>query len=564
MHSEIRFLFDPSITSSNGLSNDNDRGNIYGRALKIRLKKSTNSVGNDVNPPATPNNSNGKENIPTNINQTTPDNNSNPEKYSSGILMYKGDGYAGDMPNYLKNNVYREDTDEDPYIALIRNFGGFKPLRLRAADFAYLRDLGVYPINRLWILRRFPDNSVVPNNLLSWSSSKTMGSEAISTVIGWIKPKEDSDMFTVNFNESWVDQPEWIDKVFANMLQQEFGISSKAFFPVPGWGQGMLFGVLKAMGLTSDFDAKNPPSGDPNVLRTAKMREITRQSLESNLQITLETSYEQKYINGVDPGMAMMDIITNLLKMGTSDQKFILGNSPELQNLLSGLNNNPNTDAWVNLGKQLIQSFINGVEQFISDLKSSPQANINVGDQVEGGASVSQTKQEKPKDGEESKPIPIDGIDTSVIKNAIGNISEILIAGTVMKYRWPIKGSIGAMTGMNTTPWHLTVGNPYSPILNMGNIVVRRVDISPSNELGFNDMPINLNVKIEVEMGRPFGKSELERVFNNGYKRVYSSDGLPVDVLSNPMTKNGSDASTYVTGAEKALTPGTPGFYLNK
>jgi len=536
--------------------NNSDKGSIYGRALKIRKRKQFPN-NKDVNPPPQTDSANdGKGAPPTNTEQKV-------ETYSdrlSGIYEEKTDAYllyktndsafAGNIPNYLKTNNYREDTDEDPYIALIRNFGVHKPLLLRAADFAYLRDLGVYPINRLWILRRFPENVVVPNNLISWSNKN--GVEAISTVVGWIKPKEDSEMFNLSFNENWIDQSDWIDKVFSTILQNEFGMTQKAFVPVPGWSQGILFGILKAMGLTSDFDAYNPPTGDPNVLRQAKMRDITRQGLETDLSMTLETSYEQKYINGIDPGMAMMDILTNLFKMGTSDQKFLLGNSPALQNLLSGINN-PNCQAWLELGKELLRTFIQGLQDFLKQLGDSNKVSVDTS---------SLTSQAKDEEGKITGPIT--GVDTSVIQNAIGNIAEILLAGTISKYRWLIRGSIGAMTGMNTTPWHLTVGNPYSPILNMGNILVKRVTISPSNELGFNDMPMNINVSISVELGRPLGKTELERMFNNGYARVYASSS-PTVPLPSTVTGNGVPASTNVSEAERVLPtlPGTMGNLIN-
>lgn len=508
MYSEIGFIFNKSLS----LSNSDNTGNIYNRPMRIQSKKDTTT-------------SQGQQ---TNADKLYPDRNnltsssdyladsSEPVTYDTGVLVYKNSSvYVGTegIKNYLKSSVYRyDDSNEDPYISLINYFGDWKSkaMKLRGADFAYLKDLGVYPINRLWILRRFPENCIVPNNLLAWGNSVS----AISTVVGWMKDKEDNPMFSLSFSEVWTDQRDMIDKVFSEILKSEFGLKLPAMMSVPGWSQGILFGMLKAMGLSDSFDSKNVPTGNPNVLRTAKMREINSQGLKTNLDLTLETEYEQKYINGIDPGLAMLDIMTNLLKMGTSDQKFILGNSPQLVQLIGTVNNSSQkTEAWLEFIKSMIKAFVTGVTNFIDEISSSNSTATSTSSTPDsGGVSLTTSIAEK-----------------GVIEQMgafVGGLSETILAGTVSKYRWPLKGSIALMSGINTTPWHLTVGNPYSPIINIGNIVVNDIKVKPSNDLGFNDMPIRLDVSVQVELGRPLGKQEIEKMFNNGYKRVYSSKNL--------------------------------------
>lgn len=508
MYSEIGFLFNKSLS----LSNSDNTGNIYNREIKIQSKKDTTTTqGQETN---------ADKLFPDRKNLTTTSNsylsNNDTTTYDSGVLVYKNSSeYVGTtgIKNYLKSSVYRYDeSNEDPYISLINYFGDWKSkaMKLRAADFAYLKDLGVYPINRLWILRRFPDNCIVPNNLLSWGNSVS----AISTVVGWMKDKEDNPMFSLSFSEVWTDQRDMIDKVFSEILKSEFGLKLPSMMSVPGWSQGILFGMLKAMGLSDSFDSKNVPTGNPNVLRTAKMREINSQGLKTNLELSLETEYEQKYINGIDPGLAMLDIISNLLKMGTSDQKFILGNSPQLIQLIGTVNSSSQkVEAWLEFIKSMIKAFVTGVTNFIDEISSS-SSNVTTTTSSNSENNVSLTTSIAEK-----------GVIEQMGSFVMG-LSDTILTGTVSKYRWPLKGSIGLMSGINTTPWHLTVGNPYSPIINIGNIVVNDVRIKPSNDLGFNDMPARLDVSIQIELGRPLGKQEIEKMFNNGYKRVYSSKNL--------------------------------------
>jgi len=383
MYSEIGFLFELNQNLTPALSNNDNTGNIYGRPIRVATAAPNPNTSQGL-PTSTNQGQTSQSPFGGAINQVNHINSlvdnatslpSNKPAVDEGILIFKSkrreDSGTLGIRNYLKENVYRYDSsDEDPYISLIRYFSEnkTKALMLRAADFAYLKDLGVYPINRLWILRRFPDNCVVPSNLLEWGRSV----QPISTVIGWMKDREDNPMMTLSFNEVWVDQNEMIDKVMAQMLKDEFGFKLPAMMSVPGWSQGILFGMLNAMQLTGDFDAMNVPTGNPNVLRTGKMREINGQGLKSNMNFTLETCYEQKYINGIDPGLAMMDIISNLLRMGTSDQKFILSNSPALQQLIGNLNQStPTIDAWIKLIIKLVDSFVTGVVEFIDRMKSN-------------------------------------------------------------------------------------------------------------------------------------------------------------------------------------------------
>lgn len=508
MYSEIGFIFNPYLSVGNFNNKDNE-GSIYGTKYKVRIDGTSG--------------------------------------LTDGILIYKSPSSHGtqNIINYISDNVYRnDDSDEDPYISLIRYFNESrsKAMALRAADFAYLKDLGVYPINRLWILRRFSENVIVPDNLLEWDNSI----KPISIVVGWIKDDDRGEFLSLGFNEVWTDQTEMIDKVIAQVLKDNFGFELQTVMSVPGWAQGILFGVIKAAGLTSNFDARNVPTGDPNVLRIATMRDISSQGLSSDIDFTLETCYEQKYINGIDPGMAMLDILNNLLKMGTSDQKFILKQDGLLTNMYNQMNKTQSIEPWLDMSKKLLNAFLSGVTNFIQ------------GDIAQSYIQNAQNSNSEDENAPPSFP------DTNIIRNAINNFSDILLAGTIAKYRWPIKGSLALMSGLNSTPWHLTVGNPYSPIISLGNILVTKVDTKWSSDLGFNDMPIRIDVTIRTKLGRPLGKQEIEKIFNNSYKRVYSQAGIDRWTgTQNQATTSSTNLSGNSTLQNVLNTPSIPGSALD-
>jgi len=503
-------------------------------------------------------------------------------------------GRNNDVVNEIQDTVYASDRiSKDPYVALLDYFNdgggtgkhGPKSMELKAADFAYLKDLGVYPINRLIILRRFRDGVVVPNNLSLFNE------KPISTVIGWVKYDESNkEMFSFNFNEKWTETTETLDKVIQRIMKEQFNIKTEMFLPVPAWSQGFLFGMLNKMGLT-DYTSTNVPTGDPNVLRTSMMREVENQGLLSELKITFETSYEQKYIDGIDPSLAIQDIITNLTRMGTSDMKFILnGDSQAFKNLfgavLMGGNGGDTVNAWIKVGKTLISNFMDAVSSFFKEniepvMKTITDSAETQNSLNHSGLSTQETKygysrsagqsdedrigliQQNIKSNPKSDKVPgwnkeieviqqniktkkdpsVSSIEStnSIYKSVsqdigvfvplIKNLLETVLSGTIYKYRWPLIGSIGVMSGLSTTPWHLTVGNPFSPILNMSNIIVNNVDLKPSNEMGFNDMPKRIDVTIDIKMGRSIGASEINKMFNNQYGRIYTKNRSSSDEL---------------------------------
>jgi hypothetical protein len=106
------------------------------------------------------------------------------------------------------------------------------------------------------------------------------------------------------------------------------------------------------------------------------------------------------------------------------------------------------------------------------------------------------------------------------------------------------------MSGLSTTPWHLTVGNPFSPILNMANIVVENVDLKFSSEMGFQDMPKRVDANITIKLSRPLGQQEINRMFNNQYGRIYSKNSTITSSLTPKTTKEADFEDTTETQSQ--------------
>lgn len=442
---------------------------------------------------------------------------------SDGFVLNKYVIKKEDNDNFIKSNINApyQTTGRNPYIQLLEDFeGNGEALKLKPSDFSYLRDIGVYPLNRLMILRRFPEGVTVPNDLNDLQNVKP-----VSVIIGWVK--EDNDLLSYSFNEKWIKHTERLDELLGRIIQEQFGIDVKKILPVPGWGEGMMFGLYNSLGLTN-YSSTSIPVGDPNLLKESITRDIDSQGLESKISFKLETVYEQKYIGGIDQTVAFMDILSNLHTMGTSNMKFLGKAGGKVINMLSAANNNPaNPGGWANLIVYLVSHVIGVLSETLLNRKKT----------TEGIAEKqAQKEKEKPKDANQGQNENSGNSDNnnSAINNltgkfdaAIGLIDNVkslistVLASTVARYQWPIRGAIAQLTGQPSTPWHLTIGNPYAPLLSMNNINVTGVNVKMGSEMSVNDLPKFINVEVEMEQGRNLGRQELTKLFGIEYQRKY-------------------------------------------
>ncbi len=85
------------------------------------------------------------------------------------------------------------------------------------------------------------------------------------------------------------------------------------------------------------------------------------------------------------------------------------------------------------------------------------------------------------------------------------------MTSTIAIHRFRLRGSIELMTGgkISSTPWYLTLGNPYSPWLATNHIIITSASVETSPEMGFNDQPQWLKAKFTCEFSRSLGKQEV-------------------------------------------------------
>jgi hypothetical protein len=113
------------------------------------------------------------------------------------------------------------------------------------------------------------------------------------------------------------------------------------------------------------------------------------------------------------------------------------------------------------------------------------------------------------------------------------------------------------LTGEPTGEWHLTVGNPFNPMMMIGNLICTGCKFEFGEELGPDDFPTEMKATITLEHGRPRDRDAIESMFNGGGGRLYS---LPPDYEKSFSSSSQSavDAATTSNGPS-GYSVGNPG-----
>ena len=79
------------------------------------------------------------------------------------------------------------------------------------------------------------------------------------------------------------------------------------------------------------------------------------------------------------------------------------------------------------------------------------------------------------------------------------------------------------LTGQNVGLWHLTIGNPYNPIMAFGNLILENASVQHLGPLGIDDFPTELRVTVKLKHARPRDLNEIERMYTKGVSSIYAS-----------------------------------------
>ena len=294
---------------------------------------------------------------------------------------------------------------------------------------------------------------------------------------------------------------------------------------------------MKALGLTNG-DSNNVPQGNPNLIHETMRRRVPGDDLggsglESDFKIKMVCEYEQKYIGRVDPTIGYLDVIGNLLMMGTSNEEYLLTGSASSE--LQALFDLAKEGKWKELATTIIDKIVEGIDTLINEL-----GNLLSDESGGSGGDGGDYETEYGDNGGPSQSDVVDGYKSGIggFKNAITALGDAILSGIFSKYREKLQAAIASMSGLPNGPWHVMMGNPKNPFFVSGDMICKKVTIDFKSELAYNDLPAEYTATLEFEPARNHGAEGLGSKLNHGKGRIY---GKPP---KNTTGENGSTGQT--------------------
>lgn len=412
--------------------------------------------------------------------------------------------------------------------------------KISFSDFLYCKKLGAYPNNRLVIVRRFfqpMDDNIFDSNLSNTHQYP------LSVMVNWF----DEFPISISFGETWTSNgevgiieeltktisslvPNFNDSIDTKKTKignfvKNVATGDKTEISAP-WLKTLFYQFLDNV-YSSSTDI--PPQfknvlteANPNLIRDA----VIKRGLTFSCQFVMDFTYVMRYVNGIDPHIAMHNIIANGVRMGTSTSVSIFPTGLKtLPTFVSQLNNGKVIDAMQTI-YQSIQTYLSGLLKTVNDKVNKSLADL-----------------------------------LNDAKNTVETFGKTYARQLFSLYRFKLTAALQADLGLPSGSWHVTIGNPFNPIVSIGDMVIddQGITMSFNNELSYDDKPTEINFRISLKAARTRGAQEIERIFNAGRGRIYvypQIDDDPDLFLSddNPAMGYKAPIKTYDANSFKTVT----------
>jgi hypothetical protein len=463
------------------------------------------------------------------------------------------DEYKGIKRSTLHNNTVYDIS----LINIIEQLSGTQA-ELRPSDFAYLKDIGVYPNNRLMIARRF--QSPQADNIYK----KAKGVSApMAIMISW-KPQGE-DFINISFGEEWQDAnadfKNVLDSLGEDFLGKDLGKrigGAGAAIPLPGFTEQIQRVVLTKLGVLKEGSDNDPlPSGNPNLIKMAKRRktvasEAAGSGLKCSVSVTMICEWEQKFISGLDPTIVYQDILSRILTFATSNS-YTYGLTSKFNNVVN---------RWMEDPRTIVTDMVTFIKEGLGKAKEEIKKLIDGLTSSLSGAKDSKEASEKAKLEENKKLLGELGTDPAqkIIDGVIGVLSKQL-----QKYKIEIEGIARSLSGAPSTPWHVTIGNPLRPVFCAGDMYMEQdIKLTLGPTLAFNDLPSSIKAEFTLQNARPWGLQEIAAKFNSGSIRTVTvvkdanmtnaGESIKDGKITPDIQSNSSANANSITGGNNSLT----------
>jgi hypothetical protein len=481
-------------------------------------------------------------------------------------------------------------------------------------DFLYSKHYGTIPNNYMITLRRFPtpvlDNFSLPASIKDSDSYRKEGAgRPVAQAVTWFGGNTGNSLneliaFTTGLEwknktqEEIVASDAFSKGFFGDLPFQWFSSAARTATGSDAVTQGI---SSLAEGAAVAFDPNNTTIDD---LRVRGLRDRAKdgtagllseyiwvpmdvvkntQVRNTGLKFTWESlvvnfEYELTSVGEVNTKAAMLDILGNMLSIGTNYGNFL---TPDIRyNSAFPAIGFPGGDAGLaSFYRDPLQFILEYGDKLTNPTKIATEAagasetgGYGLDGSSNGGVNDLRTEFENiVKDSKTSGGLSIDKFKSFASKFGEG-AGKILKLSVLPEFidKWQAPASI--LTGAPIGEWHLTIGNPCNPIAMIGNLICDEVDISFGDVLGPDDFPTTLKAKFTLKHGRDRERGEIESIFNRGDGRLYQSSldtsasaqsyNSQADVNGKPMTEQTINEylnmSSYDNSLPDQLGPSNP------
>lgn len=462
-----------------------------------------------------------------------------------------GDGKSfADKTGYLNGDLNKYGDDFPTLSQLLEYFSPDKTMvsPYYANDFLYAKYYNKIPLNHLITLRRFPNPTYDSMDYAATNEYRPLA-QAI-TYFGEPTKNKLSSIFKINGKINWkkvsaqiwdtesvgdrsledsrklLDLPNIMSKnKAAGAVNAATGAINRNFTSVGTLvdllnGKGDFAG-RQASGVTAaraayDFNYTHKVFGPVNVIKDTMTRDI---GIGGDLSINLDFNYQLKSYNGINPKLAMLDLINNLLALTYYHAKWWGGANRFFPKAMSQFGF---------LGDQ--NAFYNGdYGKYFTSIKTMFER---------AGRSIINT-------GMKFLQNLLSGNWSAIAQMAFQGVGKILDIRSHQSRPNTIAVH-SLVSGAPVGEYHLTIGNPFNPIACIGNLTMQSFTIGFSDDLGFMDFPEEITLSVELKRARPCDSADWQSILQFGQGRSYVPEKGMLDLINKVSNAAGTGKKTRI------------------
>jgi len=413
--------------------------------------------------------------------------------------------------------------------------GGRNKRPYKYTDFVFAKYWNKIPNNYMMTLRRFPypvfDNLQFPGENGGEDVSPQKYYAPIAQAITYMGDETENKLSNIVSFDAGLPHSELKAEVH-EITGQNPGSGSG-----PGGGLARVLGILSgeanAQTIIRNGEAVDPYTNGPYMNRVQgplnRIDSVNRRDpgLTFDQKFELKFHYVARPIGGSNTKAVMLDILANLLTLTYAEASFwggshrFTGGRPAYPFLGGAAGTNA-----------LFQGDMGGFYDALTNQIADAGANISsIFDSLLSGD-------------------PIEGLKNLAAGGAKLGISALMAGKRPMAWQLP-----ALLTGNPVGEWHLTVGNPLNPIMEIGNLVCTNIKIEFGDEMGPDDFPLEMTATISLDHGMPRDKASIESMFNRGGGKIYYvPDEYQFGTGKNSLNGTSVDAASSRDAAQQGQT----------